>query len=623
MKCKYCGAEMLPNTTFCVKCGKNNDDASEKIMPENQDNAEKHDTPSEEKKANSRKKFNIKMVLIPVIAVVLIASAIIIMVILPQNPKALYAAGTYDECISVSFSADKLFPLAEDAAIYISRDDSGYTLYCGEEYYLNQIRTYSFKLYTINFAGIKSSEEVFEYIMDVPKPGELQVSLEPGTYTDYQSVEITSGDDSTIYYTIDGSVPSEDSPIYTSPVDLDEGTTVIRAFAINESGTVGNMKEWEYTLDLPIPSEVSFSMESGVYNDLIEIELNADEDAEIFYTIDGTEPNEGSSVYMTPIVVNNEIVTIKAVAVNSYGIRSGVTERRYIVTYSKYGEFPKTAAADAYYASVGNSLSLKKYDNEMNEIQDCGIDRVLSIYSDGESIYYLKDNGDLMKRTLDQEQKMINMPVNNFALSQNRIYFISLGILYSINYSGEDLKKHEGYLSCAIAGVWDGNIYFYDSGKAFMISPEDEISELTDVNSNKYFIYGSTIYYINDGDLLCENLESGAEMTVKASESTYTDLDPDHEWLDLTDTYSTKETTCIDIFVCHKTLYVLTELVSSYNVYNKISDSTDKDVSRYYDWYAVDLESGNVSNTAINTRTMAVFDNVIIESDESYNTVIQ
>jgi|BioPla2DNA2_1021312.scaffolds.fasta_scaffold55625_3 predicted amidophosphoribosyltransferase len=32
MNCKYCGAEMLSNTKFCIKCGKNNDDASEKVI---------------------------------------------------------------------------------------------------------------------------------------------------------------------------------------------------------------------------------------------------------------------------------------------------------------------------------------------------------------------------------------------------------------------------------------------------------------------------------------------------------------------------------------------------------------------------------------------------------------
>lgn len=622
MNCKYCGAEMLSNTKFCIKCGKNNDDASEKVILVNQENIEKNGTVSEEKATNSKKKFSLKIILIPVIVAILIASVIIVMVILPQNPKASYDDGIYNECISVSFSATNLFPLSKDADVYISQDDSEYTLYSGEEYYLNQIRTYSFKLYTINSAGIKSSEKVFEYIMDVPEPEELQVSLEPGTYTDYQSVEIISDDNSTIYYTIDGSVPSEESLTYTSAINLDNGTTVIKALAINEFGTVGSMKEWKYILDLPVPSEVSFSMEGGVYTDLLEIELSSDKDAKVYYTIDGTEPNEESLVYTSPIEVNTGIVGIKAVAINSYGMQSEVTEKQYVVTYNKYGEYSKTAVADAYYGSVGSSLSLIKYDSEMNEIQNCGVNNVLSLYSDGESIYYLS-NGSLFKRNSDQEKKMIDMSVDNFALSQNKIYFTSSNILYSINLMGDDLKKYEKFLSCTIAGVWDGNIYICDSGKAFMISTDDEISELLDVVSNKYFIYGNKIYYINNGNLVCKDIESGSENIIKKYTSDYYNLDPSFELLNTKDKYEIIEKSCIDIFVCHKTLYVLVKTVDEVNTYHIVTDTTDREVNTYYNWYAVDLESGNVSDANIGTQIMTVFDNSIIDATGTCITVVQ
>lgn len=624
MNCKYCGAEMLSNTKFCIQCGKNNDEDSEKDILVGQEDIEKEDIVLEEKAIDGKKRFNFKIMLISAIAIVLVASVIVAMEILPQNLKASHDSGTYNECIGVSFSTTKLFPLAKDADVYISQDDSSYTLYSGKEYYLNQVRTYSFKLYTVNSAGIKSSEKVFEYVMQVPEPEELQVNLEPGTYTDYQSVEITSGDNSTIYYTIDGSIPSEESLTYTSAIDLDNGFTVIKAFAINEFGTVGHIKEWGYSIDLPVPSEVSFSVESGVYTNLLEIELNSDKDAEVFYTLDGTEPDEGSFAYTSPIEVevNSGVVVIKAVAINSYGMKSRIVEKQYAVTYNKYGEYPKTAVADAYYASVGSSLSLIKYDSEMNVIQNCGVSDVLSMYSDGESIYFLS-NGSLFKYNENDEQKMIDMRVDNFALSKNKIYFTSSNILYSINLTGDDLKKHEEYLSCSIAGVWDGNVYICSSGKAYMISSEDEIFELTDVNSNKYFIYGNSIYYINNGGLVLKNLENGSEKFIKERTSDYYDLDPSFELLNTKDRYEIIEDSCIDIFVCHKTLYVLIETVDEVCTYHLITRTTDRDVNTYYKWYAVDLESGNTSYANIGTRMMTVFDNNIIDANGTRTTVVQ
>jgi len=193
----------------------------------------------------------------------------------------------------------------------------------------------------------------------LPRPAELQVSIKPGTYNDYQHVEITSTDNSTIYYTIDGNVPSEKSLVYKEPIDLvNNGTTVIKAFAINEYGMVGQTQEWKYILELPVPSEVSFSMEGGVYTDSIEFELSCDADAKIYYTIDGTVPNAKSLIYNAPLKVENGILVVKAVAINSYGMRSPVVEKQYAVTYNKYGTYSKTAIADGYYGSVGSKMSL-------------------------------------------------------------------------------------------------------------------------------------------------------------------------------------------------------------------------------------------------------------------------
>lgn len=77
MKCKYCGAELIDGTNFCVKCGKNN--SEENSGNENQ---------KEIKHRNQAKNNKLFVVMVSIIiAVILIAIAVLIMMCLPPSKK--------------------------------------------------------------------------------------------------------------------------------------------------------------------------------------------------------------------------------------------------------------------------------------------------------------------------------------------------------------------------------------------------------------------------------------------------------------------------------------------------------------------------------------------------------
>lgn len=96
-----------------------------------------------------------------------------------------------------------------------------------------------------------------------PSPQQPQTNLAPNTYKQRQRVRLRPGKDNekdtdiTIYYTIDGSIPDADSPIYTGePIVLPGGRVTLKAVAVNGDNKASNMLEVGYKIEAkPYPLE--------------------------------------------------------------------------------------------------------------------------------------------------------------------------------------------------------------------------------------------------------------------------------------------------------------------------------------------------------------------------------
>ena len=74
---------------------------------------------------------------------------------------------------------------------------------------------------------------------------------EEGTYGYYLRLEL-SAEYGTIYYTLDGTTPTDESTHYTEPIELqEEGETLLSAVAINQKGIVSEPLVLVYNLDFP------------------------------------------------------------------------------------------------------------------------------------------------------------------------------------------------------------------------------------------------------------------------------------------------------------------------------------------------------------------------------------
>ncbi len=199
--------------------------------------------------------------------------------ILPAVPSASVISGYYMEKKNISLlqSQDHRVVYTLDPFAVLPEDGIEYTgpIELGEgEHELRAV--------AIN-GDLVSDEMEATYQIYMPTPLQPDVNLAPGTYEKLRKVRIRGGklsdedleknpgyastlDDPvaqtlTFYYTIDGSMPDADSPIFdpaTSPdIQLPSGRVWIRAVAVNGYGKQGNTLEREFKFNVkPYPKTV-------------------------------------------------------------------------------------------------------------------------------------------------------------------------------------------------------------------------------------------------------------------------------------------------------------------------------------------------------------------------------
>lgn len=176
--------------------------------------------------------------------------------LLPNTPETSLTSGRYSDKRKVVLTSAEGHPIyyTTDPAAVLPGDG---VLYTGpiqlEE------GTVAMRAVTVN-GDLVSDPLSVSYTVIMPSPASPYIRLAPNTYKRRQKVYITPGDENenvTIYYTIDGSTPDADSPIYTGePVALPTGRVTMKAIAVNEYGKSSHAREvsWKITVS-PYPKE--------------------------------------------------------------------------------------------------------------------------------------------------------------------------------------------------------------------------------------------------------------------------------------------------------------------------------------------------------------------------------
>lgn len=157
-------------------------------------------------------------------------------------------------------------------------------------------------------------------------------NYEGGTYEHVIPLKITAATTGDLYYTLDGTDPMTNGALYTSPIFLQSGMYHVKAVYINDYGMCSDVVEAEFTIEGTQPNPPEIPLQSGQYTIPQMISVSIPEGCTVYYTTDGSTPDESSFIYGEPIPMKEGVTNYRFVAFSSEGVYSEVVARSYQLT---------------------------------------------------------------------------------------------------------------------------------------------------------------------------------------------------------------------------------------------------------------------------------------------------
>lgn len=154
--------------------------------------------------------------------------------------------------LAEAYDGNQMYPYAE--AVYkdmLDRDDAQSDAYVKlAELYIRQDRLDDAReLLDTAIDRVDSEEVTALYAITRPEPP--GISHDQGAYQDRIKVELLPAEEThTIYYTLDGTEPTAESPVYTEPLILRNGVTSIKTISMNSMGYSSDIATYEYDIQI-------------------------------------------------------------------------------------------------------------------------------------------------------------------------------------------------------------------------------------------------------------------------------------------------------------------------------------------------------------------------------------
>lgn len=243
----------------------------------------------------------------------------------PPTITASPNGGSFNSAQSVSLTSN------ETATIYYTTDGSTPTI--SSTVYSTPISisvNTTLKFFGVDETANTSTVQTVNFVIDTVAPT-TTISPVAGTYEESQTITLTTNETATVYYTLDGSNPTTGSTVYTSPININN-TTTIKYFARDSVGNSEAVKTSVFTINLPdtTPPVITASPSGGTYTASQTVTLTSNEAATIYYSLDGSNPTTSSTVYSSPIEVS-ATATLKYIGVDSANNTSTVQSSIYTI----------------------------------------------------------------------------------------------------------------------------------------------------------------------------------------------------------------------------------------------------------------------------------------------------
>lgn len=157
----------------------------------------------------------------------------------------------------------------------------------------------------------------------------------PSSFSENISVVLSVTPAVSIYYTTDGTTPSESSNVYSSPLSLTE-TTTLQTFV--EKDGLSEVKSFTYTKLGPQPPVVTATPSPRNFTESISVTLSVIPEVNIYYTLDGTAPTAASPLYNGGALIFTDTTTIKTFVEDE----NGTAVKAFTYTKQAEGGYYKT-----------------------------------------------------------------------------------------------------------------------------------------------------------------------------------------------------------------------------------------------------------------------------------------
>lgn len=179
---------------------------------------------------------------------------------LAKMPEFSYQEGTYAEVVPLKLSSNT------SGVIYYTLDgtapDRNSEVYTAPIFL--ETGDYVVSALFINDYGIISETAVKKYHIDVMKPAAPEVHAYSGEYTYPVLIEVDVQEGCSVYYTTDGSTPTNQSIQYQDPIPMPLGKSRYKFIMYNEEGVAGEITAREYDLTLQTEYTVNNACEDLV-----------------------------------------------------------------------------------------------------------------------------------------------------------------------------------------------------------------------------------------------------------------------------------------------------------------------------------------------------------------------